>query len=171
MAIGANDAVRIDAPANDPYFVAKQIAEYASNESYDIILTGKETINYNGSQIGGMVAEFLNQPYVSLATKLDLNGNTATLERDVQGGIEVVEVNTPFIVSAAKGMAEQRIPNMRGIMAARTKPLKVIPPVNLEELSSVVKFELPAEKSGCKYVDPENMDELVKLLHNEAKVI
>ena len=171
LAIGANDAVRIDTPAEDPYFVAKQIAEYASKEAYDIIFTGKETINYNGSQIGGMVAEFLNLPYVSLATKLEVNGSQAKLERDVQGGIEVVEVNTPFIVSAAKGMAEQRIPNMRGIMAARTKPLKVVPPVEQNPLSSVVKFELPAEKTGCKYVDAENMEELVNLLHNEAKVI
>ena len=138
LAIGANDAVRIDADPSDPHFVAKQIAEYAKNENYDIILTGKETINYNGSQIGGMIAEMLN---------------------------------TPFVLSAAKGMAEQRIPNMRGIMAARTKPLNVISPVEQEPLSSVVKFELPDAKSGCKYIEPENMDELVELLHNEAKVI
>ncbi len=171
LAIGANDAVRIDSNPNDPFFVAKQIANYASNENFDIVLTGKETINYNGSQIGGMVAELLDVPYISLATKLDVDGDTATLERDVQGGVEVVEVNTPFVLSAAKGMAEQRIPNMRGIMAARTKPLKVIPPDAQEEFSSVVKFELPDAKSGCKYIDPENMSELVDLLHNEAKVI
>ncbi len=171
LAIGANDAVRIDANPNDPFFVAKQIANYASNENFDIVLTGKETINYNGSQIGGMVAELLDIPYISLATKLDVDGETATLERDVQGGVEVVEVNTPFVLSASKGMAEQRIPNMRGIMAARTKPLKVIPPDAQEEFSSVVKFELPDAKSGCKYIDPENMSELVDLLHNEAKVI
>ncbi len=171
LAIGANDAVRIDAEPSDPYFVAKQIAEYAKNENYDIILTGKETINYNGAQIGGMIAEMLNTPFVSLATKLDINNNLATLERDVKGGVEIIEVNTPFVLSAAKGMAEQRIPNMRGIMAARTKPLNVINPVEQELLSSVVKFELPDAKSGCKYVEPENMDELVELLHNEAKVI
>ena len=171
LAIGANDAVRIDANPNDPFFVAKQIANYASNENFDIVLTGKETINYNGSQVGGMVAELLDLPYVSLATKLDVEGKTASLERDVQGGIELVEVNTPFVLSAAKGMAEQRIPNMRGIMAARTKPLKVIPADSQEDLSSVVKFELPEAKSGCKYIDPENMNELVDLLHNEAKVI
>lgn len=171
LAIGANDAVRIDADPTDPYFVAKQIAEYAKNESFDIILTGKETINYNGAQIGGMIAEMLNTPFVSLATKLDVDNDVATLERDVKGGVEVVEVNTPFVLSAAKGMAEQRIPNMRGIMAARTKPLNVISPVEQEPLSSVVKFELPDAKSGCKYLEPENMDELVELLHNEAKVI
>ena len=171
LAIGANDAVRIDADPSDPHFVAKQIAEYAKNENYDIILTGKETINYNGSQIGGMIAEMLNTPFVSLATKLDVTNNVATLERDVKGGVEVVKAITPFVLSAAKGMAEQRIPNMRGIMAARTKPLNVINPVKQEQLSSVVKFELPDAKSGCKYIEPENMDELVELLHNEAKVI
>ena len=171
LAIGANDAVRIDAEASDAYFVAKQIAEYAKNENYDIILTGKETINYNGAQIGGMIAEMLDIPFVSLATKLDVNGSTAALERDVKGGVEVIEVNTPFALSAAKGMAEQRIPNMRGIMAARTKPLNVISPVEQDALSSVVKFELPDAKSGCKYIEPENMDELVELLHNESKVL
>ena len=150
--------------------MAKQIAEYAKNENYDIILTGKETINYNGAQIGGMIAEMLDIPFVSLATKLDVNGNTATLERDVKGGVEVIEVNT-FALSAAKGMAEQRIPNMRGIMAARTKPLNVVSPVEQDALSSVVKFELPDAKSGCKYIEPENMDELVELLHNESKVL
>ena len=171
LAIGANDAVRIDAEPKDAYFVAKQIAEYTKDKDYDMILTGKETINYNGAQVSGILAELLNLPFVSLATKLDLNGNSATLERDVAGGVEVVEVNTPFVISAAKGMAEQRIPNMRGIMAARTKPLNVVPAVEQENLTSVVSYSMPEEKSGCKYIDPENMEELIELLHNEAKVI
>ena len=171
LAIGANDAVRIDSEALDASFVAKQIAEFAKDKSFDIILTGKETINYNGAQVGGMIAENLNQPFISLATKLDINGTTATLERDVQGGIEVVETQTPLVLSASKGMAEQRIPNMRGIMAARTKPLNVIPPLEIENLTTVLSYSLPDAKSGCKYIDPENMDELVDLLHNEAKVI
>ena len=171
LAIGANDAVRIDAEAKDASFVAKQIAEYAKDKDFDMILTGKETINYNGAQVGGILAELMNLPFVSLATKLDLNGNSATLERDVAGGVEVIEVNTPFVLSAAKGMSEQRIPNMRGIMAARTKPLNVVPAVEQENLTSVVGYSMPDEKSGCKYIDPENMDELIELLHNEAKVI
>lgn len=171
LAIGANDAVRIDAEPTDAFFVAKQIAEYAKANSYDIVLTGKETINYNGAQLGGMIAEFLNQPYVSLAEKLDINGTVATLERMVTGGSEVVEVNTPFVLSAAKGMAEQRIPNMRGIMAARTKPLQVVPAAAVEALSEIVSYEVPPAKSACKYIDADNMDELVDLLHNEAKVI
>ena len=171
LAIGANDAVRINADPTDPFFVAKQISNYAANEKYDVVMTGKETIDYNGSQIGSMISELLDVPFVSLATKLDVDGTTATLERDVQAGLEVVEVDFPFVLSASKGMAEQRIPNMRGIMAARTKPLKVIDEIEQKALTSVIKFELPNPKTGCKYVDPENMDELVELLHNESKVI
>lgn len=171
LAIGADNAVRINAEANDAYFVAYQIAEYAKNEGFDMILSGKETINYNGSQVGGMIAELMGLPYVSLATKLEMNGSTAIIDREMKGGVEVVEVNGPFVLSAAKGMAEQRIPNMRGIMAARTKPLQVVEPAACDELTSFVSYSLPEAKSECKYVDPDNMAELVNLLHNEAKVI
>lgn len=171
LAIGATDAVRVDAEAKDAYFVAKQIAAYAKANSFDIVLTGKETINYNGAQIGSMVAEMLDQPFVCLAQKLEVSGNTATLERDVPGGSEVIEVNTPFVLSASKGMAEQRIPNMRGIMAARTKALNVIPAIETAELTSIVSYSMPPAKSKCKYIDADNMTELVELLHNEAKVI
>jgi len=171
LAIGANDAVRIDADPTDSFFVAKEIANFASEQNYDIIMTGKETIDYNGAQIGSMISELLDMPFVSLATKLEIDGSKAVLERDVQGGIEVVEVEMPIVLSAAKGMAEQRIPNMRGIMAARSKPLKVIEAKDQKVLTSVVRFELPNPKTGCKYIDPENMDELVELLHNESKVI
>jgi len=171
LAIGADNAVRVDAEANDAYSTAFQIAEYAKSNGFDIVFTGKETINYNGSQVGGMIAEILDQPFVSLATKLDMNGNTATLHQEIVGGDEVVEVNIPFVVSAAKGMAEQRIPNMRGIMAARTKPLEVIPAADCQPLVSFESYELPPAKSECKYVDADNVAELVNLLHNEAKVI
>ena len=171
LAIGADGAVRIDAEASDAFFVAKQVAEYAKEKGYDLILTGKETINYNGSQVGGMIAELLDQPYISVASKLDVNGGTATAEVDVPGGSQVVEASLPLVLSAAKGMAEQRIPNMRGIMAARTKPLEIVPAVDAGQHTSVKAYSLPPEKSACKFVDPENVDELVSLLHNEAKVI
>ncbi|MCB9195878.1 MAG: electron transfer flavoprotein subunit beta/FixA family protein [Flavobacteriales bacterium] len=171
LAIGADDAVRIDADPTDPMFVAKQIADYAKDKGFDVVLTGKETINFNGAQVGAMVAEFLDLPFVSLAQKLDIAGNVATLERDVPGGVEVIEVNTPFVLSASKGMAEQRIPNMRGIMAARTKPLAVVAPTSFEATSKVVSYDLPAPKSACKYFTADQMDELVAALHNEAKVL
>ena len=171
LAIGADEAVRIDADPKDAYYTATQIAEYAKTNGFDLILTGKETINYNGSQVGGMIAEALDLPFVSLAEKLDVNGSTLTLEREIAGGVQVVEVSTPAVVSCAKGMAEQRIPNMRGIMAARTKPLTVVAPVAVEELTSYVSYTMPNAKSAVKMINPENMDELVELLHNEAKVI
>jgi electron transfer flavoprotein beta subunit len=171
LAIGANDAVRIDANPTDAYFVAKQIAEYAKGKGFDMIMLGKETIDFNGSQVGGMVAELLDLPYVSLAAKLNVAGNTATLERDIPGGTEVVEVNTPAVISCAKGMSEQRIPNMRGIMAARTKPLTVVPAVAVNPMTTVKKFALPPAKSACKMLDVENAGQLIELLHNEAKVI
>lgn len=171
LAIGADEAIRINAEANDAFFVANEIANYAKENQFDMILTGKETINYNGSQVGGMIAAILDYPYISQATSLEISGNTATLKRDIQGGAEELEVDTPLVLSAAKGMAEQRIPNMRGIMAARTKPLKVVEPTQAEELTSISSYSLPAEKGQVKLIDPENPEELINLLHNEAKVI
>jgi len=171
LAIGADEAVRIDADAKDAYYTAIQIAEYAKTQGFDLILTGKETINYNGSQVAGMIAESLDLPFVSLATKLDVAGTTATMEQEIVGGVQVVEVALPVVVSCAKGMAEQRIPNMRGIMAARTKPLQVVAPVAVEDLTTYAEYSLPPAKSAVKLIDPNNMDELVALLHNEAKVI
>lgn len=171
LAIGADDAVRVDALATDAGFVADQVAAYAKENNFDLVLLGKETIDYNGSQLGGLIAENLDVPFVSLASKLDVNGTKATAERDVTGGVEVVEFSLPGVVSCSKGMAEQRIPNMRGIMAARSKPLNVIPAVESNNLTEVVKYTMPASKGECKYIDAENMDELVELLHNEAKVL
>ncbi len=171
LAIGADEAVRIDADPQSAGFVAKQIAEYARAQQFDLILLGKETIDYNGSEVGAMLAEYLDLPYVSYASKLDLNGSAATLERDIEGGVEVLEVDLPLVLSAAKGMAEQRIPNMRGIMMARSKPLNVVAPVAFEEPVRTVKFTLPPAKAGVKLVEPEHMDDLVRMLHEEAKVI
>ncbi|MCO5232805.1 MAG: electron transfer flavoprotein subunit beta/FixA family protein [Chitinophagales bacterium] len=172
LAIGADDAIRVDGSDElDSYGIAANIAAVAKDGAYDVILSGKETISYNGSNIGGMVAEILNQPFVSYATSLDLNGNTAKISREIEGGKEIVEVNTPFVLSAAKGMAEQRIPNMKGIMQAKTKPLKVVPTIALPTLTSTVKYELPPAKAAVKLISPDNVEELVTLLHNEAKVI
>jgi len=172
LAIGADDAIRIDAAGElDSYAIAAEIAAVAKSGGYDMILLGKETISYNGSNIGGMVAELADLPYVSYASKLDMAGNTATIEREIEGGKEVLTVDTPFVISAAKGMAEARIPNMKGIMAAKTKPLQVVAPQGVANLTSVVKYELPPAKSACKMISPDNVEELVQLLHNEAKMI
>lgn len=171
LAIGAKDAVRINAEPSSALFVAKQIAAYAKSQSYDIIFTGKESIDYNGSLVGGMIAELLDQPYISYATSLEVNGNTATLNREIEGGTEVVEVQTPFVVSAAKGMAEQRIPNMRGIMMAKKKPLAVVESSAEGDKEKVVEYKVVPKDRSIKMIDPDNMQELVRLLHEESKVI
>ena len=171
LALGGDEAIRINADSSDSFYIASQIAEVAKQGAYDLILTGKETIDYNGSSIGGMVAELLDMPYVSLATKLELGGTIATINREIEGGEEVCEVALPVVVSCQKGVAEQRIPNMRGIMAARTKPLKVAEPAAVDALTKITGFELPPAKAGVKLVSPDNVAELVRLLHEEAKAI
>lgn len=171
LALGGDEAIRVNAEPKDDYYVASQIASVAKENQYDLIFTGKETIDYNGASIGGMVAELLEMPYISLATKFELSGATATVIREIEGGEETDEVALPIVVSAQKGMAEQRIPNMRGIMGARTKPLKVIEPKETETLTSVQSFELPAPKQGVKMIPADQPEELVRLLHEEAKVI
>jgi electron transfer flavoprotein beta subunit len=171
LALGGDEAIRVNADSHDSYYIAAQIAAVAKQGSYDLVFTGKETIDYNGSSIGGMVAELLDLPYISLATHFELAGSKATVTREIEGGEEINEVELPAVVSAQKGMAEQRIPNMRGIMAARTKPLKVAEPVAADTLTSVTGFGLPPAKAGVKLVPADNVEELVRLLNEEAKAI
>lgn len=171
LALGGDEAIRVNADSQDSFYIASQIAEVAKQGSYDLVFTGRETIDYNGSSIGGMVAELLNLPYVALATKFELNGTTATINREIEGGEEVCEASLPLVVSCQKGMAEQRIPNMKGIMGARTKPLKVVEPAATESLTTVAGFELPPAKAGVKLIPADNPAELVRLLHEEAKLI
>ncbi len=171
LALGGDEAIRVNANSSDSYYIASQIAAVIKDGGYDLILTGKETIDYNGSSIGGMIAELIDVPYLSLATQFNLEGTTATITREIEGGEEVAEVALPVVVSCQKGVAEQRIPNMRGIMAARTKPLKVVEPVAADTLTAITGFELPPAKAGVKLVSPDNVAELVRLLHEEAKVI
>jgi len=171
LAIGADDAVRVDMEPESAYSVAQQIAAHVAGAGYDIVFFGKETIDYNGSLTGGMVAGLLDLPFISHASKLTYQGDTAHVIRDIEGGEEEVEVTGPFVISAAKGMAEQRIPNMKGIMSAKTKPLQVVAPVPGDALAVHTEFRVPAAKSAVKMIDPTHMDELVRLLHEEAKVI
>ncbi|MEO5563304.1 MAG: electron transfer flavoprotein subunit beta/FixA family protein [Chitinophagaceae bacterium] len=171
LALGGDEAIRVNADSHDSYYIASQIAAIAKSGGYDLVFTGKETIDYNGSSIGGMVAELLDQPYVALATKFELSGTKATITREIEGGEETNEVELPVVVSAQKGMAEQRIPNMRGIMAARTKPLKVVEPTAVDAFTTVTSFGLPPAKAGVKLVPADNVEELVRLLNEEAKAI
>lgn len=171
LAIGADDAVRVNALPRDAYFVAKQIAEYAKDKDFDIILTGRESIDYNGNQVAAMVGEFLDIPSISIIKKLTVDGDSATLEREIEGGKEVVTVSGKFVASCAEGVAEPKIPNMRGIMSARTKPLNVIEAVSIEEVSKVTKYETPAPRGQVKLVPADQTEQLISLLHSEAKVI
>jgi electron transfer flavoprotein beta subunit len=171
LALGGDEAIRIDTDSNEPYMVAAQIAEYAKSGGYDLVLCGKESIDYNSGVVGGMLAELLDMNYLGFAAKIDIEGTTATVKREIEGGEETDSCELPLVISCQKGVAEARIPNMRGIMAARTKPLKVIPPAAIDALSAIVSYELPPAKSGVKMVAADNMDELVSLLHTEAKVI
>jgi electron transfer flavoprotein beta subunit len=170
LALGGDEAIRVNADSHDSFYIASQIAEVAKAGAYDLIFTGKETIDYNGSSIGGMVAELLNIPYVSHAAKFDLVDGAAVIVREIEGGEETNKVGLPVAVSCQKGMAEQRIPNMKGIMGARSKPLKVQEPVAVDALTSIVSFDLPPAKAGVKLVSAETPEELVRLLHEEAKV-
>ena len=171
LALGGDEAIRIDADSNDSFYIASQIASYAKAQSYNLVLTGKESIDYGNASLGAMLAELLDMPFISHATKLDIQGGVATVNREIEGGEETNTCSLPLVISCQKGMAEARIPNMRGIMAARTKPLSVVTPTDIPSLTKIISYELPEQKSGCKMIDPENMDELVRLLHEEAKVI
>lgn len=169
LALGGDEAIRINMDPEDSYATAEQIAHMAKD--YDLILTGKETIDHNNGAIGALLAGFLDRPYVALATSLEVNGTSLTIKREIEGGEETVEVSMPSILSCQKGMAEARIPNMRGIMAARTKTLRVVEPQGLDNKTQIVEFSLPPAKAGAKMISADQPEELVRLLHEEAKLI
>jgi electron transfer flavoprotein beta subunit len=171
LSMGANDAVRINAVPTDSQFVAEQIAAYAKDKGFDFILTGRESIDYNGGAVCGLLGALLNIPSINVITQLSVSGQTANLERDIDGGRETVSCSMPFVASAQKDLCEPRIPNMRGIMAARTKPLQVIEPASGNCHVSYANFELPQPKQGVRMISAENPEELLHLLRNEAKVI
>ena len=172
LAIGADDAVRIDAEPADAYAVASNLSAYLKDNAYDIILCGIDSSDYNGSLVGGMLAEFLDMPSVSSVSKLDIEGGDIKLNREIDGGSEVLSTVVPFVAVVQKGIAlEPRIPSMRGIMMARKKPLNVVAAAGEGALTEFVSYDLPPAKAACKMVDAENVKELVDLLHNEAKII
>ncbi len=171
LAIGADDAVRVNADPVDSYFVATQIAAHAKSVGYDLILMGRESIDYNSGVVHSLVGELLGIPSVSPVMKLELQGTKATLAREIEGGKEYAEINLPFVAGCQEPIAEWKIPNMRGIMSARTKPLKVVEAVSGDSGLKLQKFELPPPKGAVKMVSADNVAELVTLLKNEAKVI
>jgi electron transfer flavoprotein beta subunit len=174
LAIGADDAIRINANPTDGMFVAKQLAVVAKQGSYDLIIAGKESLDYNGGMVPGMLSALLDYNFINSCISLTVDANNATAQREIDGGKETLSASLPLIVGGQKGLVEEkdlRIPNMRGIMQARTKVITVIEPTNNDTATKTVKFEKPAAKSAVKLVNADNLDELVNLLHNEAKVI
>lgn len=171
LAIGADDAVRVNAEPTDSFFVANQLAAVSRDGNYDLILMGRESIDFNSGQVHGMVGELLNIPSVSPVMKLDIDGDTAKMTREIEGGKESLEIKLPFVAGCQEPIAEWKIPNMRGIMSARTKPLNIIEPASSEKKTSLLSYELPEAKGSIKMIDADNVAELVDLLKNEAKVI
>ena len=169
LAIGADDAIRINANAKDAWFVANQIAQYVKNNPFDLILTGRESIDYNGSKVAGMLGELLDIPSISIIKKLSVDGQQTTVEREIEGGKEILSIPLPLIAGTAEGVAEPKIPNMRGIMSARTKPLTVVEAAEVNTLQEILSYELPEPRGQVKLVT--DAGQLVDLLHTEAKVI
>lgn len=169
LSMGVNEAIRIDAPAHDAQFVAEQIAEIA--QGYDLILTGRESIDYNGGAVCGLLGALLNMPSVNVVTEINYADGKYSFTRDIDGGREMLSCKGPVVASAQKDLCEPRIPNMRGIMAARTKPLQVVAAKETTPASQYVAYESPAPKSGVKLIDPSNAQELIHILRNELKVI
>ncbi len=171
LAIGADDAIRVNASPTDSMFVAQQIAEVARQEKYDLILMGRESIDYNNGIVHGIVGALLNIPSISPVTAMDIEGSVAKLSREIEGGKEFLELELPIVAGCQEPIAEWKIPNMRGIMTARSKPLKVVEPTNVTPAAETKGYENLPAKGAVKLVDPDNAEELIDLLRNEAKVL
>ncbi len=170
LAVGADEAVRIDAASRDSFFIAKQIAEYAKDKGFDLIMTGKESIETNESAVGGMVAELMGMPFVSFCAQIDVTNGVATVLREIDGGEEVLEGQLPMVISAQKGIAEWRIPNMRGIMSAKTKPLATVPAVAAETYTKAVKYETPLGRQAVQMLPADDVSKLVQVLADKGVI-
>ncbi len=172
LAIGADDAIRVNADPSDAYYVAAQLAEVVKAEQFDMIMCGIESSDHNGSTVGGMLSELMNYPSVSAVSSLKIENGQVVINREIDGGKETVLVPTPVVAVVQKGIAkEPRIAAMRGIMMARTKPIKVLEPVAVDTLTEVAGYEMPQPRAACKFIDAENPKQLIDMLQNEAKVL
>jgi len=174
LAIGADTAIRVNTPATDGYQVAKELAKVVKDGGYDLVIAGRESIDYNGGMVPGMLAGILEANFINNCISLEIDGDSVKAVREIDGGKETLSTSLPLVIGGQKGLVEEsdlRIPNMRGIMQARKKPLNVMEPADTSVKTEVVKFEKPAPKGDVKLIDPDNLDELINLLHNEAKAI
>lgn len=174
LAIGADTATRVDTPALDAYAVAQELAAVVKNGGYDLVIAGRESIDYNGGMVPGMVAAMTGANFVNTCISLEVDGSNATAVREIDGGKESLTTSLPLVIGGQKGLVEEsdlRIPNMRGIMMARKKPLNVVPATATSQETKTVSFEKPAPKGDVKLVAADNLDQLIDLLHNEAKAL
>ena len=174
LAIGADEAIRVNAVPTDGMFVAKQLAEVVKSGNYDLVLAGKESLDYNGGMVPGMLAGILGFDFVNSCEGIEVDGTAVKAVRQIDGGKETISGKLPMVIGGQKGIVDEkdlRIPNMRGIMTARSKALTILEPVSADVATKAVKFEKPEAKTACKMISPDNIDELINLLHNEAKVI
>jgi len=174
LAIGADDAIRVDAEPKDAFYVAQQLAEVVRQGAYNIVITGRESIDYNGAMVPGFLAAALNYNFVNACIGVEIDGNNVTATHEIDGGHEDLTTSLPVVLAGQKGLVEEkdlRIPNMRGIMMARKKPLNVVPAIDSDTSSKIISFEKPPARGACKLIDADNVDELINLLHTEAKVI
>jgi electron transfer flavoprotein beta subunit len=170
LAIGADNAVRVDAQPSDGFTVAQHIANYAQGKGFDFVFFGKESIDSNGSEVPGMVAELLDAPFISQCIHLSVEGGKAKAQREISGGYEEFVSRIPAVISCQKGIAEWRIPNMKGIMMSKTKPLETVAAAAVSAAVSTVKFELPPAKTGCEFIAPENAEKLVDILYDKGLI-
>ena len=174
LAIGADKAVRINMQPMDSFSTANEIANYVKQNNYDIVIAGKESSDYNSGAVPGIISEILDIPFVNACNGLSIDGEQVNLSREIDGGIEKIQTKTPLIIGGQKGLVEEielKIPNMRGIMMSRKKPLTIIEAKFKKFQTKTVKYEKLPPKSEVKLVNPENINDLIDLLHNEAKVI
>lgn len=174
LAIGADEAIRVNAAPADGFFVARQLAEVIRSGEYDLVICGRESIDYNGGMVPGILASLLDMNFVNTCIGLEVEGDEVTAQREIDGGKETLKTKLPLVIGGQKGLVQEsdlKIPNMRGIMMARQKKLQVVEPTDASPAIEDMRFEKPAPKGEVKLIDPSNVGELVDLLHNEAKVI
>ena len=172
LAIGADEAIRVNQPATDVYSVAQALSTIVQEGQYDLVIAGRESIDYNGGMVPGMLAKICGYAFVNTCIGLEIEGSSVTAVREIDGGKENLKTTLPLVIGGQKGLVEEsdlRIPNMRGIMQARTKPLHVKQTENINTMSQTLRYEKPAPKQAVTLV--ENAEQLINLLHNEAKVI
>lgn len=171
LAIGADDAIRVNIEPGDAYTIAAQLAAAIHSENFDVILCGIESSDHNGSTVGGMLAEFLGYPSITGVSSVKFESGHPVITREIDGGKEILSVPSPFVAVVQKGIAkEPRIAAMRGIMMARTKPIRVVEPQVIESLTELINYEMPKPRAACKYVNADEAGQLIALLQNEAKV-